>query len=271
MSIATLKRKTQSTYKVNSGTNSGNVFVISMRGINDCGQVLTTPSAGFSLNGSQRNRSYIGKGYSFSNRPGKAGNYCCADTSHTVKPSVKSNRAVINNRRQWKKTPFTDAELGGNAAARGKLQKIYNNWVQVGINGGILGSSSNVANSYDHFYEKKNQVVYCNTDKCATQDIVTCNTSCKKNHPYTKYTKNIIPSSKYNVIHKVKRAGPMGGYSKPFPYTSPLDGCKPIYTQANHPNVLNSYYKDRNTVHSSCPSGAQGSNNSSGTACVPSR
>lgn len=269
MSLATLKRKTKATYKANSGKDSGNVFVIGFKGVNDCNEVLTNSGTGFSLNGHRRNRSYIGKSYSFSNRPGKAANYCCADTSHTVKPSVKSSKSVINHRKQWKKTPFTAAELGGTGALHGKLQKIYNNWVQVGVNGGILGSSSNIPNSYEQFYERKNQVVYCSTDKCAKQDIVTCNTSCKKNHSYTKYTKNIIPSSKYNVIHKVKRAGPMGGYSKPFPFTSSLAGCKPIYKQANHATVLNTYYKDGNTTHSACPSGAQDSGNSSGTSCLP--
>ena len=258
MSIATLKRKTQSTYKVNSGKNANNLFVINMRGAGDISSnILTGSGAGFSLNGQHRNRSYIGKGYSFSNRPGQGGNYCCADTSHTVQPSVKSSRAVMNNEKLWKKRPFTSAEMGGNPmATHGKLQHIYNNWVQTGINGGVLGSSTNIANSYDNFYERKNQVVNCNTDRGSANNAIirSCQGSCNRVLPYTKTNKMIIPSSKYTVLYKVRRASNDSvGYSKPFPFTSPLDGCKPIYKQANDPIVLSTYYKDNNALLSSCP------------------
>ena len=261
MSIATLKRKTQATYKVNSGKDGNNLFVINMRGAGDVSSnILTGSGAGFSLNGQHRNRSYIGKSYSFSNRPGKTGKYCCADTSHTVKPSVKSSRVVMNNEKLWKKRPFTIAEMNGHPLpTHNKLQHIYNNWVQTGINGGVLGSSTNISNSYDHFYERKNQVANCNTDRGSAINATrylcydTQSGACRRVFPYTKTNQMIIPSSKYTVLYKARRAGNGSiGYSKPFPFTSPLDGCTPIYTQANNPIVLNTYYRDENTVLSSC-------------------
>ena len=257
MSIATLKRKSQSTYKVNSGKPSGNTFVINMRGPVDCSSgALTDSGVGFSLNGQHRNRSYIGKSYAVSNRPGQAGHYCCADTSHTIKPSVTSSKAVMNNNKLWTKRPFTTAELGGNIPpTHNRLQYIYNNWVQTGINGGVLGSSSNIANSYDHFYERKNQVANCKTDFATSNDNIytaNCdNSACRRVLPYTKSNNMIIPSSKYNVLYKARRAGNgVTGYSKPFPFTSPLPGCKPIYKQANE--VLTTYYNDANGLLSSC-------------------
>ena len=74
------------------------------------------------------------------------------------------------------------------------------------------------------------------------------------------------------MIHKVKRAGNQGGYSKPYPYTSPLDACKPNYIQANDKYVLDTYYKDGNSVNASCPADPnqpQSVNNPSGTSCPP--
>jgi len=263
MSIATLKRKTNSTYKVNSGKATTNPFVINMRGAGDISSnILTDSGAGFSLNGQYRNRSYIGKTYAFSNRPGQAGNYCCADNSHTIKPSVKSSRAVMNNSKLWFKRPFTSAELSGNPLpTHGKLQFIYNNWVQTGINGGILGSSTNIANTYNYVYERRNRVALCNTDRntaYATRisTAATCTDSNNRQRrqvfPYTKFNKVIPPSSKYMLLYKTRRAGNLDGYNKPFPFTSPLDGCVPIYKQANDPIVLSTYYQAGNAVSSDC-------------------
>ena len=66
----------------------------------------------------------------------------------------------------WKKRLFTVAEMKGKPyPTHNKLQHIYNNWVQVGSNGGVLGSNYNISNSYSDFYEKKNQVAYCSTDR----------------------------------------------------------------------------------------------------------
>lgn len=258
MSIATLKRKTNSTYKVNSGKNSTNPFVINMRGAGDItSNILTDSGAGFSLNGQHRNRGYIGKTYTFSNRPGQPGNYCCADTSHTIKPSVKSSRAVMNNSKLWVKRPFTSAELNGRSVpTHDKLQFIYNNWVQTGINGGVLGSSTNIANTYDHFYERRNRVALCNTDRNNISNVITCtspNRQRRKVFPYTKFNKVIPPSSKYMLLYKTKRSGNLDGYNKPFPFTSPLDGCVPIYKQANDPTVLSTYYQAGNVLPSYCP------------------
>ena len=69
MSLAVLKRKTKETYKTKKGT--------------------------FSLNGTKRNLSYVGKNYS-----GMTRNPYCFTNSTNIKKSVGSQTAVIRNLRR---------------------------------------------------------------------------------------------------------------------------------------------------------------------------
>ena len=107
MSLATFKKKTIATYKNHTVNNQKQLVLYSRNACNCVETVFTGPTAAFTLNGNVRNRSYIGKSYRMSNTPGNGSHYCCADTSHTVKPSGFTSREVMRGKKIWTKRPFT--------------------------------------------------------------------------------------------------------------------------------------------------------------------
>ena len=89
MSLAVLKRKTKATYKTKKGT--------------------------FSLNGTQRNLSYVGKNYA-----GMTRNPYCFTNSKTIKKSVGNQNTVIRNR-----TEFSKKDIDVNSLIDGEVINIY--------------------------------------------------------------------------------------------------------------------------------------------------
>lgn len=288
MSIVTLKKKSNATYKKLSGKSNGQTFIISNRGPGDTqANVVTGNGGGFSINGNVRSRSYIGKTYQMSCRP-KTSSYCCTDNSHTVKPSVCSNTQILNRRKIWKKTPFTSADFpeGFETPTHGKLQHIYNNWVQTGPGGrGVLGSSSsNVNNGYDTYLQNlRDKASKCNTTGTngsgsnapntiggtsnTTDYTYECNNSAacggsriggkynylSKRPGYVKQNNNDrYDYGMYNSIARQNRSNTQTGYDKPFPYTVGKAECATNYTQANNRYVLQSYYAAQNNTPGFC-------------------
>ena len=91
MSLAVLKRKTKATYKTKKGT--------------------------FSLNGTQRNLSYVGKNYA-----GMTRNPYCFTNSKTIKKSVGNQNTVIRNRTEFSKK---DMDIESLVNSEGETVNIY--------------------------------------------------------------------------------------------------------------------------------------------------
>ena len=91
MSLAVLKRKTKATYKTKKGT--------------------------FSLNGTQRNLSYVGKNYA-----GMTRNPYCFTNSKTIKKSVGNQNTVIRNRTEFSKK---DMDIESLVNSEGETIDIY--------------------------------------------------------------------------------------------------------------------------------------------------
>ena len=89
MSLAVLKRKTKATYKTKKGT--------------------------FSLNGTQRNLSYVGKNYA-----GMSRNSYCFTNSKSIKKSVGNQNTVIRSR-----TEFSKKDIDVNSLIDGEVINIY--------------------------------------------------------------------------------------------------------------------------------------------------
>jgi len=89
MSLAVLKRKTNATYKTKKGT--------------------------FSLNGTQRNLSYVGKNYA-----GMSRNSYCFTNSKSIKKSVGNQNTVIRSR-----TEFSKKDIDVNSLIDGQVINIY--------------------------------------------------------------------------------------------------------------------------------------------------
>ena len=276
MTIATFKKKTMAKYN-NHTVNNNQKIVLFSRGAGDNKQnVFTGPTSAFTLNGKVRSRSYIGKTYQMSNRPGKASNYCCADSSQTVKPTVFTAKEVMRGKKLWKKRTFTRSEIPAEyeMPSQGQLQHICNNWVMVKENNG--GSMSNTANTdsgsqgmyVDH---KASKEILCSlksnitsSRKCST------NSSCPNSRIGGKllplantmpFTKNISKGNPYSsgmytrINSSLKSNKSHVGYNKPFPFRNQISSyetCGVNYLQANDNSLLSTYYKDQNNVPSIC-------------------
>jgi len=272
MSIATLKKKTQAKYNLSGRSQPNNAFVINVPSFGASGVVITNKTGGFSINGPHRNVGGVGKNSLFSKDP-LSSTICCADTSHTVKPSVLSQGGVIKNRKRWKKTPFTASELHGFPLPNhNQLQKIYNNWV-----GGTsdFNSGGNVLSSQQQYIDKKKiSTAQCSTyqtsnmnfednklgkiNKCSALVDRSCGSringkyyplsyNINFNLPYTKETGLVYSSGLYNPIRSARRATPFPtGYNKPFPFVINSNECNTNYLQANNLQLLQDYYSDKN-------------------------
>lgn len=276
MTIATFKKKTMAKYN-NHTTNNNQRIVLFSRGAGDNKQnVFTGPTSAFTLNGKVRSRSYIGKTYQMSNRPGKASSYCCADSSHTVKPSVFTSREVMRGRKLWKKRAFTRSEipLEYEMPANGQLQYICNNWVMTKENNG--GSMSNTANTDSgsqgmYVEHKASRIMSCalKSNMTGARNCST-NSSCPNSRIGGKllplantmpYTKNISKGNPYSsgmytkLNASLKTSKTHVGYNKPFPFRNQISShetCGVTYLQANNPDLLNTYYKKQNDVPPRC-------------------
>lgn len=247
MSLVALKRKTQARY----GRHSSN---------------------GFSINGTSRYPSYIGKGSlqpRSSASGASTGDTCCA--YETNKPdgfnTVKNYNAVNKHGRltKWYKEDYTIEEWNEALSRaglnindypypqKGKLQKVHNNWVQSNDRG------DGTSHMYTHI---KRQEILENELKCSFVDpeLTTKETNCVSKGimtetgiikhqctPIVKTTGSINDSS--NAIERAKhRRGLLNpqGYDKPFPYntTSPtFRSCKSSETQSIDA-LVNGYFND---------------------------
>jgi hypothetical protein len=263
MSLATFKKKTNATYKNHTVNNQKQLVLYSRDACNCAENVITGPTAAFTLNGNVRNRSYIGKSYRMSNTPGNGSHYCCGDTSHSVKPSGFTSREVMRGKKVWTKRPFTRSEIPSQYSmpSRGQLQHIHNNWVMTkGRNGGSMSNTNNSASGSQGMYldNKASEAIRCALKSDMTGTKKCSGTTCSK--PIT-YTKNIskgnpYSSGMYTRINRVKMADKMVvGYNKPFPMhftMSSHDTCAVRYLQANDSKLLSTYYKDGNALPKKC-------------------
>lgn len=236
MSLATLKRKTNSNY--NNHTNRN----------------------GFSLNGVNRYPSYIGKSSVVSKSSGKMGNVCCAYETNSPYGfnTVKNYNAINKHGRltRWYKEDYTQQEWinAVNEAGlnindypypkKGLIQKIKNNWVQSDIHGN--------GNSHIYTHNKKQTTLEkefeCNETN-RIKNIVETKTQCSSGgiliengiikHQCIPITKDIgIGKSSSNALERIKHRRSIlnpRGYEKPFPYTTSTPGfrgCKIIDNQA---------------------------------------
>ncbi len=269
MSLATLKKKTNATYKNHTVNKQDRIVLFSRKAGDIKTNVLTGPTSAFTINGKLRPRSYIGKSYAFSNSPGNGSNYCCADTSRTVKPSVFSAREVMNGKKLWKKRSFTRDEIPSNfeMPSRGQLQHVYNNWVMAKENnqGSYLSGSqglyieNKVTNSVSCCLKSNDTGPQnCNNKLCTPTRIGGRLLPFSNTAPYTKDISkgNPYSSTMYTRINKALLTNKSKfGYNKPFPYRIPMSSyetCGVKYLQANDPQVLETYFKDQNNILGTC-------------------
>lgn len=267
MSLATFKKKTNATYK-NHTVNNQKQLVLYSKGTccDNTQNVFTGPTSAFTLNGNVRNRSYIGKSYRMSNTPGNGSHYCCADTSHTVKPVGFTSREIMRRKKMWTKRSFTRNEIPEQhpMPSHGQLQHIYNNWVMTKErNGGSMSNTNNNASGSQGMYldNKASEAIICALKSNNTGSKY-CTTGSKECSAQSKpYTKNIskgnpYSSGMYTRINRVQKANKTGfGYNKPFPMQftmSSHDTCAVRYLQANDSKLLNTYYKDGNALPKKC-------------------
>jgi hypothetical protein len=215
MSLAVLKRKTKETYKTKKGT--------------------------FSLNGTKRNLSYVGKNYS-----GMTRNPYCFTNSTNIKKSVGSQTAVIRNLKQHTTTSI-DTSSCANQPRTGTIQKICNNWVQ------RIEPDGN--KSQAEYIKKKRILATTIYDTSLPQsdsgNMCAYTRIGGKLNPSDRYvddTTKTMTSEEYNSVAISKRATICpeegGGWQKPFPYTinaGDAANCSKNYTQADQ--VFDSYYK----------------------------
>ena len=208
MSLATLKKKTSVKYQasISGRTHTGqwvtqgpfgrNKFVLQ----NTSGRINT--SNGFSLNGSSRNKGYIGKHYSFSKsgtpfkgtiptgNGGKYGSYVNAEPVYNinvvntqgneylyVKPSVLSNNGMIKKKFRW-------IHSG----------QYPNYWVQpIGS-----GNQSDTYGQSVYIKQKRiNNVCHMIDDKKIYLDKPICHGKCIVKEPYTKFINKILSYDEY--------------------------------------------------------------------------
>ena len=267
MTIATLKKKTNATYK-NHTVNNNQRIVLFSRAAGDSKQnVFTGPTAAFTLNGKVRSTSYIGKNYHMSNSPGNGSSYCCSDSSNTVKPVGFTAREVMRKRKLWKKRPFTRNEIPAeyDMPSRGQLQHVCNNWVK-----NTETSDSGSQSMYLENKVTKNILCSMKSNTIVTSKKCTDNANCVNSRIGGKLlplsntlpvTKNILKGNPYssgmymriNTALKVNQSN--FGFNKHFPFPRPIssyENCGVQHLQANDPELLKTYYKDGNTNPTNC-------------------
>ena len=225
MSLAALKRKTKETYKTKKGT--------------------------FSLNGTKRNLSYIGKNYA-----GMTRNPSCYTNSTNIKSSVLSQSAVLRNLKQHSSEPI-DTTGCATQPRTGTIKKICNNWVQRVEPEGNKSQAEYIKNKrilattiHDTSSKKSD-----NKNMCAYTRI---GGKLYTNNRYVDDTTDTMTSDEYNSVAISKRATicldePGGGWKKPFPYTinaADTANCTTQYTQADQ--VFDSYYKEACSGEKEC-------------------
>ena len=275
MTIATLKKKTMATYKNHTVNRQNNIVLYSRAAGDSKENVFAGPTSAFTLNGKLRPRSYIGKTYQVSKRPGTS-SYCCTDNSDTVKPVGFTSREVMRGRKLWKKRSFTRNEIPSQyeMPSNGQLQYICNNWVMTKQNnGGSLSNTDNVSGSQGFYVENKaSDAILCSTKSNVAQskNCQSNNNLCSNSriggkllplantNPITKDISkgNPYSSSTYTKISQVRRSNKATvGYGKPFPMFFPISSyetCGVKYLQANDPNLLETYYKKGNALPNHC-------------------
>lgn len=158
MSLVTLKRKTEAKYNASHSQGSRD---------------------GFSLNGTTRYPSYVGKSYKVSHKTRT--NCCDGSVTTTNYPSVKNTSSVLNIRKRWVMTDYTETEWNTAITQAGldlnnypypsnhAIKKVKNNWVQA-------NETDGTATSYIH---SKGQKVIQNVEECQTNlipHVRICNT-----------------------------------------------------------------------------------------------
>jgi hypothetical protein len=245
MSLSALKRKTEAKYGNHSNTN------------------------GFSLNGTSRYPSYIGRGSARSVSGVKPSNICCA--YNTNEPdgfkTVKNYNTINKHGRltRWYKEDYTQKEWNdalneaGLSVADypyptpGTLQKIQNNWVQ----------QSNHGDGSSHIYTyNKKQTSLKQEFECNQRDINNdaplqkgqCNSSRifletgTIRHQCVPITKDIAigkdASTSLSRITYQRGALNPTGYSKPFPYNTNTPGYRACKENENQviDAVKNGYF-----------------------------
>lgn len=245
MSLAALKRKSNAKY--------GN----------------HTQKNGFSLNGTSRYPSYIGKGSRTTPSISLQGNTCCAYETNAPNgfKSVKNYNSINKHGRltKWYKEDYTQEEWTQALAQAGLsindypypkpgvIQKIKNNWVQ----------KSEHADGSSHVYthNKKNEILkqefQCGQnvngnerDQCNTSGILTETGIIR--HKCVPITKNLnIGNDSTGSLERAKyRRGGLNptGYARPFPYNTTTPGyrvCKQTENQAIDA-LKNGYFKNNN-------------------------
>ena len=266
MSLAVLKRKTQATYKISGKTPDA---IMMIRGPKQPYPVYTN-GGGFALKGNTRSVGGIGKTYLNSTggsrmKPGttdlrgwggRSGSYANKDVNITWKgkraygpltnaiaPATLSNKAMLVEKTRWKKTPTN--------INNGKIDNIYNNWVQ------STNDHTNITHSSKTYTETKSAVYgHCQLNKtdggnkvCAgcKEDYSTANQNLtqRPNYsgkhiggkyipptPYTKFREYVGTADAALLNQKASRGGlNPKGYDRPFPFKQNNMGCSPNYNQ----------------------------------------
>ncbi len=233
MSLAVLKRKTNETVKTKKGT--------------------------FSLNGTKRNLSYVGKNYS-----AMSGNKACYSNSTTIKKSTPGQAGSIRNLmfRSANDVPFFRGDQFQDGDCEkyprpGTIQNICNNWVQ------RVEPDGNVSQGE---YIKNKRIVATTTDSTASvnSDNQAMCTYLKRIggslYPEVRYVSDInVKKSSEHISDVIAKRGRIcteegGGWQKPFPYTvdaANTTSCNVVYTQTDQ--VLDTYYKKACANEKECP------------------
>lgn len=280
MSIVTLKRKTNATYKVLSGKSPEAIMVA--RGPGQT--VPLSTGGGFSINGRHRNIGRVGKNCLFSvtgskmkagtsdlqGHGGCCGNYynkpenvswknnlCCV-SNIGVKPSTLNTKGMLSTRYKWKKTiaPSSDfTSQGKEVPGQNQIETIYNRWVQIGQSGNYVMNR----NSQQYTNNKSAVISQCVQNK-TNSGVQTCfikDKSCGYHiggkyyipMPYAKFLNKVGDGQTANNNAKRNRAGLFPkGYDRPYPNSSSTTACMVFSTQATDPKVLNTYYYDQNNT-----------------------
>lgn len=247
MSLVALKRKTETRYNQTHSLQSRD---------------------GFSLNGTTRYPSYIGKSYKVSH---KTRTNCCDGTTNTTNyPSVKNTISVLKDRKAWTMENYTEAEWNAAIIQAGlslndypypsnhAIKKVKNNWVQ-------SNETDGTTNAYIH---SKGQKVLQNEKECAIINpindtpIKTCNAPITllenkvlrhKDHcpPVAKDIGFNHNKSSITALDNAKRnRGLLNpyGYEKHFPSSKSIPSfrnCHVNYTDALDA-VVNGYFNEPN-------------------------
>lgn len=280
MSIVTLKRKTNATYRVLSGKSPEAIMVT--RGPGQ--KVPLSRGGGFSLNGKHRNIGRVGKNSLFSVTGSKAkpgtsdlrgwggccgtyynkpvnvswkNNLCCV-ANEGVKPSTLNTKGMLSMKYKWKKTiaPAKDfVSQGKEVPANNQIETIYNRWV-----GTDDTSNYVIKNSSQIYTENKSAVNSQCVQNKKTGGDKTCflkDKSCGYHiggkyyipTPYAKFLNRIGDSRRAINNAKEKRA-PLfpKGYNRPYPFSTSKMECFEFSRQATDPRILNTYYFDQNNT-----------------------